>query len=104
MSSAEVPVVLHHLPKPASALARVVFWSLQPLLLISVMVAWVVNPTNPELFGLTFLIVHLLLGVLEYKIPARPAVAIVHSNLRLNAQVIGFSLQRHCPVRSGGLT
>lgn len=73
MSSAEVPVVLHHLPKPASALARVVFWSLQPLLLISVMVAWVVNPTNPELFGLTFLIVHLLLGVLEYKIPARPA-------------------------------
>jgi sterol desaturase/sphingolipid hydroxylase (fatty acid hydroxylase superfamily) len=37
-----------------------------------VLAAWIADPENPALFGLTLLGVHLLLGAFEYRIPARP--------------------------------
>ena len=65
-------VSVDHLPTGSSSLARLVFWSLQPALLLGVLASWIADPENPALFGLTFLGVHLLLGALEYRIPARP--------------------------------
>ncbi|MFM7120588.1 MAG: sterol desaturase family protein [Gammaproteobacteria bacterium] len=65
-------VSVHHLPTETTALARLVFWGLQPALLLAVLGAWLAAPTHDALFGITFLTVHLLLGVLEYQIPARP--------------------------------
>lgn len=68
----ERAVSVRHLPTDASMLTRVVFWALQPALLLGVLASWIADPENPALFGLTFLGVHLLLGALEYRIPARP--------------------------------
>ena len=68
----ERAVSVRHLPTDASMLTRVVFWALQPALLLGVLATWIADPENPALFGLTFLGVHLLLGALEYRIPARP--------------------------------
>ena len=68
----ERAVSVRHLPTDASMLTRVIFWALQPALLLGVLAAWIADPENPALFGLTFLGVHLLLGALEYRIPARP--------------------------------
>jgi sterol desaturase/sphingolipid hydroxylase (fatty acid hydroxylase superfamily) len=68
----ESAVSVRHLPTDASMLTRVVFWALQPALLLGVLTTWIADPENPALFGLTFLGVHLLLGALEYRIPARP--------------------------------
>jgi sterol desaturase/sphingolipid hydroxylase (fatty acid hydroxylase superfamily) len=68
----EKAVSVRDLPTDASMLTRVVFWALQPALLLGVLAAWIADPENPALFGLTFLGVHLLLGALEYRIPARP--------------------------------
>jgi sterol desaturase/sphingolipid hydroxylase (fatty acid hydroxylase superfamily) len=68
----ERAVSVRHLPTDASMLTRVVFWTLQPALLLGALAAWLADPENPALFGLTFLGVHLLLGALEYRIPARP--------------------------------
>ena len=68
----ERAVSVRHLPTDASMLTRVVFWALQPALLLGVIATWIADPENPALFGLTFLGVHLLLGALEYRIPARP--------------------------------
>lgn len=44
---------------------------LQPLLLATVLVAWTVSPDNPLLYPMTLFGVHVLLGTLEYLIPAR---------------------------------
>lgn len=55
-----------------STFARIVFWALHPLLLILVLGAWVADPSNPLLYPVTLVGVHLLLGALEYRIPARP--------------------------------
>jgi len=55
----------------ASIPTRVVFWALQPVLLLAVLAAWVADPENPALFGMVFLGVHWVLGALEYRIPAR---------------------------------
>ena len=68
----ERAVSVRHLPTDASMLTRVIFWALQPALLLGVLATWIADPENPALFGLTFLGVHLLLGALEYRIPARP--------------------------------
>lgn len=68
----ENAVSVRHLPADAPMLARLVFWALQPALLLGVLATWIADPENPALFGLTFLGVHLLLGALEYRIPARP--------------------------------
>jgi sterol desaturase/sphingolipid hydroxylase (fatty acid hydroxylase superfamily) len=68
----ESAVSVRHLPTDASMLTRVIFWALQPALLLGVLATWIADPENPALFGLTFLGVHLLLGALEYRIPARP--------------------------------
>ena len=68
----ERAVSVRHLPTDASMLTRIIFWTLQPALLLGVLAAWLADPENPALFGLTFLGVHLLLGALEYRIPARP--------------------------------
>lgn len=68
----ERAVSVRHLQTDASILTRVVFWALQPALLLGVLATWIADPENPALFGLTFLGVHLLLGALEYRIPARP--------------------------------
>ena len=68
----ERAVSVRHLPTDASMLTRVVFWALQPALLLGVLATWIADPENPALFGLTFLGVHLLLGAFEYRIPARP--------------------------------
>lgn len=68
----ERAVSVRHLQTDASMLTRVVFWALQPALLLGVLATWIADPENPALFGLTFLGVHLLLGALEYRIPARP--------------------------------
>ena len=65
-------VSVRDLPAEASAPARVVFWALQPALLLGVLAAWLADPANPALLGLTFLGVHVVLGALEYLIPARP--------------------------------
>ena len=68
----ERAVSVRHLPTDASMLTRVIFWALQPALLLGVLATWIADPENPAFFGLTFLGVHLLLGTLEYRIPARP--------------------------------
>jgi len=59
-------VSVRRLPADASMSMHVVFWVLQPALLLSVLAAWLMDPQNPALFGLTLLGVHLLLGALEY--------------------------------------
>jgi len=64
-------VSVRRLPADASMSMHVVFWVLQPALLLSVLAAWLMDPQNPALFGLTLLGVHLLLGALEYRMPAR---------------------------------
>lgn len=64
-------VSVRDLPADASIPTRVVFWVLQPALWLAVLAAWVMDPENPALFGLTFLGVHSVLGALEYRIPAR---------------------------------
>ena len=51
-------VSVRDLPAEASAPARVVFWALQPALLLGVLAAWLADPANPALLGLTFLGVH----------------------------------------------
>ena len=65
-------VSVRHLPSGAPVLARAVFWGLQPALLLAVLGTWLADPTNPSLLGLTLVTVHLLLGALEYRLPARP--------------------------------
>jgi sterol desaturase/sphingolipid hydroxylase (fatty acid hydroxylase superfamily) len=55
-----------------STFERIVFWALHPLLLILVLGAWIADPSNPLLYPVTLVGVHLLLGALEYRIPARP--------------------------------
>lgn len=72
MSLERKAVSVNHLPADASAFVRFVFWVLQPALLVTVLIIWAMNPGDPVLFGWTFLTVHLLLGTLEYRIPARP--------------------------------
>lgn len=65
-------VRVDQLPADAPVLARIVFWTLQPALLIAMAAAWLAAPDEPALFGLTFVAVHFLIGALEYRIPARP--------------------------------
>ena len=70
--SPPAPVRVHHLTGLESRLARLVFWGLQPVLIAAILAAWLVDSDNPALLGLVFLVVHLLVGALEYRIPARP--------------------------------
>lgn len=55
-----------------SVFARIVFWGLHPALLVLVLGAWLVSPEDPLLYPATLIGVHLLIGALEYRIPARP--------------------------------
>lgn len=66
------PVSVDHLGDQHSRLARLVFWGLQPLLLAVVLGAFLAEPTSAALYAFTLLGVHLLIGSLEYRIPARP--------------------------------
>ncbi len=49
-----------------------VYWGLQPILLVGVLLAWSLDPENAGLYLPILIAVHLVLGVLEYQIPARP--------------------------------
>ena len=73
MTDNGVAIRVHALPGSASLPERITFWSLQPALLVTVTATWLLDPGNPLLYPLSLLGVHLLLGLLEYRFPARPA-------------------------------
>lgn len=56
---------------PKSSVARVLYWGLQPALLMAVIGLWLAQPTNPALYFGCILAVQLVLGVLEHRYPAR---------------------------------
>lgn len=48
------------------------YWCLQPLLLVSVLTLWLTDPTREESYLLTIVGVQVILGVIEHYFPARP--------------------------------
>lgn len=66
------PMLVHRLEGHEPFLQKVLFWALQPSLLVVVLVVWASHPGNALLYPLTLLGSHLLLGVIEYRFPARP--------------------------------
>ena len=71
-TDSEALVHVHYLTGRETTLAKIVFWTLQPVLIVAVLTIWFAEPDNAALFGLAFLTVHLFIGFLEYQIPARP--------------------------------
>ena len=56
---------------PQNLVARVLYYGLQPAILLAVIGVWLSQPTNPTLFVGCVLAVQLVLGVLEHLYPAR---------------------------------
>lgn len=56
---------------PNSSIARVLYFGLQPAVLLAVIGLWLSQPTNPALYVGCILAVQLVLGVLEHLHPAR---------------------------------
>ena len=56
---------------PNSSIARVLYFGLQPAVLLAVISLWLSQPTNPALYVGCILAVQLVLGVLEHLYPAR---------------------------------
>lgn len=67
------PISVHHLEGNEPLPQRLIFWTLQPLLITLVLGAFLVDPSNDQITLLTIVGVQLLLGGLEYYMPARPA-------------------------------
>jgi sterol desaturase/sphingolipid hydroxylase (fatty acid hydroxylase superfamily) len=65
-------VAVNVLDGTESTFERLVFWALHPVLLVLVVGAWIADPSNPLLYPVALVGVHLLIGALEYRIPARP--------------------------------
>ncbi|MFM7273302.1 MAG: sterol desaturase family protein [Gammaproteobacteria bacterium] len=68
----EVRVAVHRLEGNEPILTRVVFWALQPALIVVVLAAFLADPSNAALYGFTLVGIHLIIGALEYRMPARP--------------------------------
>ena len=50
----------------------VIYYGLQPMIIVGVLAYWLTDPGSPLIFPVVIVGVQLLLGVLEYVIPARP--------------------------------
>jgi sterol desaturase/sphingolipid hydroxylase (fatty acid hydroxylase superfamily) len=61
---------------------KIIKYALHPLILLSVLTAWSLYPDEPILYLIVLLSVQLLLGTLEYWIPARPE-WVVHAKEKL---------------------
>lgn len=51
--------------------ARLIYWALQPVLLLSVLTAFYFNQDEPAMYLVCLVFVQLVLGVVEYQYPAR---------------------------------
>ena len=56
---------------PVSGIARLLFYGLQPALLISVIGIWLMDPSNLNTYLWVLLLVQIILGVAEHFYPAR---------------------------------
>ena len=61
----------NHLHSSAHLGTRLIYWALQPLLLLSVLIAFYFNQATPAMYLVCLVLVQLLLGTLEYQYPAR---------------------------------
>jgi sterol desaturase/sphingolipid hydroxylase (fatty acid hydroxylase superfamily) len=57
---------------PAHPIDQLLFWALQPIMLIGVMAFWLLNPADPAAILACIFVTQLVLGILEYWRPARP--------------------------------
>ena len=55
-----------------AGLKRTVFYGLQPLLLLLVVLAWYADPTNELTYLYAIIGAQLILGMIEHYLPARP--------------------------------
>ncbi|MDC1019347.1 hypothetical protein OAR36_12920 [Pseudomonadales bacterium] len=62
-------------------------YALHPVILLCVIGAWLMNPESPALYLVVLLCVQLLLGTLEYWIPARP-MWVVHAKEKITGILI----------------
>lgn len=69
----DAPFRTHDLAGDESLAERLIFFLLQPALIIAVLTAWYFDPANPSLFAMTVVGVQLTLGALERRYPARVA-------------------------------
>ena len=62
-------------------------YALHPVILLCVIGAWLMNPESPALYLVVLLCVQLLLGTLEYWVPARPT-WVVHAKEKITGILI----------------
>jgi sterol desaturase/sphingolipid hydroxylase (fatty acid hydroxylase superfamily) len=89
LAATSVPFRVDLLDGTEGLLQRVVFWALQPALIVAVLAAWSVAPTSALLYPLILVGVQIVLGALEYLIPARPD---WHQAAREKFGLIGIAL------------
>ena len=75
-----------------TAFFDIIKYALHPLILLCVLTVWSLFPETPALYLLIMIGVQLLLGTLEYLIPARPD-WVVHAKEKI-AEMDGLSLDR----------
>ncbi len=75
---------------PTQWIPRLLYYFLQPVILLAVVGIWLTQPTNGSLFFITILLLQLTLGAIERRYPARPEWQIPAKQTLTNVLLVAF--------------